>query len=104
MKELHDYTEDELKAEMKRRADEKEAKAKSERLAMCKLVLEHRDALVALMRHSRTSCERGGNACYHHEHGAAECNLCCLLDLYERDDIEIMVDVRLVRVRPRERT
>ena len=103
MKELKDYTEAELDAEMQRRAAEKEAKDKASRLEKCKLVLKHRAALLELMQHSRTSCKNCNNACYHPDHGCAECNRCCLEDLFERDDIEISVEVRLTEVRPRGR-
>ncbi len=49
------------------------------------------------MSHSRRSCQSGANAGYHPDHGAAECNLCALLDLYDGDDVDVQIEVRLSR-------
>ena len=99
MKDLKEYTDEEMAAELQRRVDDKDASAKATRLEKCKLVLEHKHSLIPLMSHSRVSCPHGGNGSYHFDHGGARCSLCCLELLVERDDIEIIVDISLFKVK-----
>ena len=101
MKDLKEYTDEEMAAELQRRVDDKDASAKATRLEKCKLVLEHKHSLIPLMSHSRVSCGPSGGfrGSYHSNHGGARCSLCCLELLVERDDIEIIVDISLFKVK-----
>jgi hypothetical protein len=97
---ITDYSETELKAELKHREDVKDHEAKIRRREKVKMIMYHKEPLMALMSHERGSCgSGGGNDYYHREHGGAMCALCCLESLNECDDIEITVDVTLCKVK-----
>jgi len=42
------------------------------------------------------------NACYHPQHGVAECSRCCLEALTERDDVDINLSLQMTNVRLRD--
>ena len=98
---ITDYSETELKAELKRREDVKDEEAKIRRREQVKMIMYHKEPLMALMTHERGSCGTGGggNDYYHREHGGAMCSLCCLESLDECDDIAITVDITLCKVK-----
>ena len=96
---LTELTDQELNAELERRKQVKKEEEARQRIEKIKLVLEHKDVLMKLMTHARTSCKTSNNAYYHPYHGAAGCNLCCLEALHESDDdIEIAIDIRLYKI------
>ena len=101
---LQDVSDAELAAEINRRADEKAAQERAARLARCQLFIKHRVALLELVGHSRRSCAQGRmiNACYHPQHGVAECSRCCLEALTERDDVDINLSLQMTNVRLRD--
>lgn len=100
MKDLLNFTKEELKSELEAREETAEDKAAKERGKMVRRVLNVRNGLLSLMKHSRSSCG-GAYSCnedYHPKHGVAYCSLCALRDLHDRDDVEVMIDVRLTKV------
>lgn len=95
---LQDFTEQQLKDELKRRDDERKEREKVERIEKIKLVVEHRDVLAKLIDHDRTSCHERSNGDFN-EHGAPRCDLCALLELEEwMDDVDIHIGVQIRRV------
>ena len=93
---LEKVTDEQLEIELKKRRDQKDEHARLRREAMCASVLQIRDVLLPFVPHTRGSCNPdkagGGAICndkYHHQHGTAECDRCCLEHLYQRDDVEI---------------
>ena len=96
---LAHYSEQELQYELKRREDEKLEQQKIQRREKISLVIQNRQALSRFMNHDRSSCENTHNNVYDSRNGVAECNLCCLADLYEgQDDVDVSVHVQLTKV------
>ncbi len=89
----------ELKAELERRELEAAEAALATRLKKNQLVFEHRDVLLSLMQHGRTSCsdENPVNGSLDPGNGrtAPRCYKCALLNLseFELDDVELDVTV-----------
>jgi len=97
---IQELSDRQLEEELQRRKEIKSEKERQDRMKMIALVLENRDVLKKFMRHCRSSCECGvrNNGYYHPENGSATCNTCCLerLGSYD-DDIDIIVDIRLIK-------
>lgn len=93
---LSEFSNEELARELERRRLEAEAEKTRARIVRNRKILEHRDALLALMEHSRSSCASSNNA-YHNEQGYVRCSKCALeqLDEYNLANYEITLDVRL---------
>ncbi len=99
---LSSISDKELRQELQCRETQRKEVERQQRKKMTELVIEHREVLKKFMTHGRSSCEGGlshRNQRYHPNHGGAECNLCCLEDLYKgEDDIEIMVSITLHKI------
>jgi len=96
---LKQYTDDELLNEQERRTLQEAEEARQARSEMVSFVLKHKDVLLQFINHSRGSCGSRINSGYHPEHGGADCHRCCLDKLYQRDDIQITVEVQLSHVK-----
>ena len=96
---IKELSDEELLQEVSRRKQELENEWKKRRLEKVKLFVEHKEVLLKLLTHDRTSCQNHDNDCYHREHGGAECNKCCLEGLHESDDnIDINLSLSLTKV------
>jgi hypothetical protein len=85
-KPLSELTDEELKAELQRRADTAKQAKKAARTAQVQLLIQHREALLALIPHGRTSCseERPINGfSYSGQPRPPRCARCALLELSE---------------------
>jgi hypothetical protein len=89
-----EYTDEELRDELKRRAEYRDLVAKDQRTQFRTLVIKHKDVLLALIDHDRVSCQNCDNSDYT-ESGVAECNRCALKNLEPWQDVEVSIDVRL---------
>lgn len=83
---LKNATEQELKAELARREQERRAQERLDRLERVRNLVLHRDALLPLIPHGRTSCSDDNirNGLGSAEYGA-RCTRCALLELTEFD-------------------
>jgi hypothetical protein len=99
---IDNFTDEELKAELARRQKVRSENERLERQKKIREIIKHRDVLAQLMKHSSASCADipKSNAYYNTKTDAAECNLCCLMDLYDgQDDVNIDFDIRLTEVK-----
>jgi hypothetical protein len=89
-------TDDQLKAELKRREDERKVQERLRLEAHQKIVLDHIDALLSLVpTHGRTSCS-DENPCNAYN---SRCQRCSLLKAKEyRDASEIQVTVQVTHL------
>jgi hypothetical protein len=97
---LTKVTDKELQDELKRRAEEARQARLAERQQRLDLVLKHRDTLLELVPHSRTSCsdQDVSNGLYSAEYGP-RCTRCGLLELDDlKDNFDVTVEVRITKV------
>lgn len=86
---LKDFSEQELQNELHSRKELRDKTAREERRERFALLLKHRDPLLDLVPHTRTSCSDQfpsnglGSAGY-----GARCSRCALLELVESDSMD----------------
>jgi len=105
MSEIDNFTDAELLKELEIRKDKVKELERRKREKTVKEFIKHRESLLSLMTHDRSSCNNayGNNDGYHPEHGVAYCSKCALEGLHEHhDDVEILFDIRLTQIRNEE--
>jgi hypothetical protein len=95
---LNRFTDQDLKAELQRREDDRKISETAARRFRFQLLVKHRDVLLEFVPHSRTSCSDAdpcnglGSADY-----GARCERCALLTLDEHDYLshDVMVGLHV---------
>lgn len=96
MEKLQEFTDAELAAELERRKTQTRKKELERRQRIINTIIQHRETLLALIPHSRTSCS---DTLRPNSFGSADygprCARCALLELEETDAHEYDVSVTI---------